>query len=295
MINFLGLSDRTSGLIRGKQISSKIENSEFFNSHESKVGKNQFSIMIRNHIPGIAELNKKNNKIIGYDILDMPVGDAFFRGAKDIQLKNYCHDVYDFFIVNNDLCKSELEQFIKKPIFVIPHHTTNTDYKKINLNKKVTKIGYVGLPEQLSQADKIINFCKEKNIDFVNVSPSTREKCDEIFMSLDIGLIFLDESSHSSTVIEAIKKYKPNTKLSNFQSYGIPTISIPYESFDQFGYNAYIKIQNIDELIENLNILIDDVDQRKFLSDSSYEVAKRFHIDEIVKLYKNIANDHRLL
>ena len=43
----------------------------------------------------------------------------------------------------------------------------------------------------------------------------------------------------------AIKKYKPNTKLSNFQSYGIPTISIPYESFDQFGYNAYIKIQNI--------------------------------------------------
>ena len=294
MINFLGMEGRTAGLIRGQQISSKIQDSEFILNTQNRVGKNKLTIVARNHIQAAASLNKANNKIVGYDICDMPIGDAIFRGAKDLHLKNYCHEIYDFFIVNNDACKSEIQGLIKKPVYVIPHHTTNLDQKKIVVKEKVTKIGYVGLPEQLSQAEKIVNFCSKKNVEFISVHPSTREECDKVFLSLDIGVIFVDESSHSAYIIDAIKKYKPNTKLSNFQSYGIPTISVPYESFEQFGGDAYVKIQNIDELIKSLNTLIDDFSQRKTLSERSYEVAKQFHIDEIVKLYKNIATNHGL-
>lgn len=295
MINFLGITNRTAAIIRGKQISSKIVNSEFIDNGDFRIGKNEVTIMIRNHANDSASLNKKRNKIIGYDICDMPVGDAYFRGVKNLQLKNYCHDVYDFFIVNNDVCKNEIAEFSHKPVYVIPHHTTNLDSKKIKINENVTKIGYVGLPEQLGQTDKIIKFCKEKHVEFINVHPKTREECDKIFMSLDIGVVFLDESSHSSHIVEAIKKYKPNTKLSNFQSYGIPTISVDYESYEQFGGNAYLKINNIDELFFQLDSLINDYNQRKVLSDVSYEIGKQFHIDEIIKLYKNSVNDLEII
>jgi hypothetical protein len=34
-------------------------------------------------------------------------------------------------------------------------------------------------------------------------------------------------------------KYKPNTKLTNFQSFGIPVISVSYESFVEFGLTLF--------------------------------------------------------
>jgi hypothetical protein len=286
MINFLGIAGRTAGLIRGEQISSKNEGSTYSDVTSSQVGTNKVSIIVRNHSSGAAALHKKSNKIVGYDICDMPVGDIFFRNSKDLRIKNYLHDVYDFYIVNNDLCADEARSYTNKPVFVIPHHTTNIDNKKIQINNPVKRIGYVGLPEQISHANLITNYCKSNDIEFVNIHPSSREECDRVFMSIDIGIIFFDEKTHSPILMDAIKKYKPNTKLSNFQSYGIPTISVEYESFNQFGENFYIKVKTLDEFFENLKTLIDDSTYRESLSNNSFSVAKKMHIDEIVLLYK---------
>jgi hypothetical protein len=291
MINFLGLNGRTSGLIRGEQIASKIEKSTYSDISSLYVGPNKVSIIVRGHSAKLASLHKKSNKIVGYDICDMPVGDILFRESKDLTIKNYLHDVYDFYIVNNDICANEAKTYTSKPVFVIPHHTANFENKKIEINSTVKRVGYVGLPEQISHASAIEDFCKKNNIEFINIHPSTREECDNVFMSIDIGIVFFDENTHSQLLMSAIKKYKPNIKLSNFQSYGIPTISVEYESYNQFGENLYIKVKTLNDFFENLKLLINDVDYRKSLSDNSYLIAKKTHIDEVALLYKKMVNE----
>ncbi len=157
MINFLGLSGRTAAIVRGQQVSSRIEGAEFFDVGHGKIGKNSISLMIRNCFMDAVTSNKRHKKLVGYDVADVLVGDVYFRKSKNLHLKHYHNDSFDFYVVNNDVCVSELREVTEKPIFVIPHHSVNFDNKKISVKENVKRIGYVGLPEQLSQSAKIQN------------------------------------------------------------------------------------------------------------------------------------------
>ncbi len=293
MITFIGMASRTSGYIRGIQMAQRI-GGQFIELGSNEKSKNKIVILLRNYSASVVDFYKKQGCIVGYDIADMPVGDAVFRGKKIDNLKDYAHQECDFFVVNNSLVKSDVQAVSNKPAYVIPHHTTNFDNLRAEFREKVKTVGYVGLPEQISAVKEIEEMCSAWNASFISVHPNTREECDDIFRKIDIGIVFAEhDGKMNEHVINLMKRYKPNTKLSNFQSYGIPTICIPYESYLEFGENACAFVPDKDHMLMQLNFLLSkDPTRRREMSDAAFEVGKKFHIDSIKKLYENISKDH---
>jgi hypothetical protein len=97
-----------------------------------------------------------------------------------------------------------------------------------------------------------------------------------------VGLIFLTREGYHENVL----KFKPNNKLSNFQSYGIPTIACGYQSFLEFGDEAFLKVDTLDEVFTALKKLTESYSLRKLLKDKGKENSKKFSLESISKLYK---------
>lgn len=299
MITFLGMPSRTSGEIRGRQIAERLHDSighksaRFVDVHNPDwkvLVQNEIALFVRTWEPNLArELARKGYKV-GYEVADMPVGDAVFRGAEVKDLSAYAHAECSFFIVNNHVQLGDMAQVTDKPCYVIPHHSTNFDGNAAPWRPIATKVGYVGLPEQLSAKGEIDELCKKHNVEFFSVHPNTREECDGVFRALDVGLVFAEsDSTMRPRVVELMKRYKPNTKLTNFQSYGIPTICTPYESYKEHGDGACTFVETKDEMLNALDTLLSNSNLRLVESNKAYAVGKRFHIDEIVKLYQKMA------
>lgn len=296
MITFVAYHDRASGKVRGMQIADRISGGQFvdLNSSVLKV-QNEFVILTRNYNANFVKHLKSSGHIVGYDINDMPVGDVVARNEKytfgGSSIKKYCHDECDFFIVNTDVAKSEVELVTAKPCFVIPHHNCNFDNEFVSLNSKVKRVGYVGLSEQLSKQTFITQFLHQLDIEFVAVHPTTRDECNSILKTLDIGIIYTDTDyfPNAQDAIKVSRAFKPNIKLANFQSYGIPTISVNYASYTQFGgEDAWIKIETLDELLQNIQSLITDDKLRAKISINSIINSKNYHVDLIAKQYENM-------
>jgi hypothetical protein len=251
---------------------------------------NEVVLFVRTWEPGLARRLKSKGYKVGYEVADMPVGDAVFRGADVKDLSAYAHPECDFYVVNNHVQLGDMAQVTDKAVYVIPHHSANYAGQAAPFRTKVARVGYVGLPEQLSNKESIEDYCKACDVEFVSVHPNTREECDAVFRSLDVGIVFAENDGvMRPRVVELMRRYKPNTKLTNFQSYGIPTICTPYESYKEHGGDACLFVDNQEELETFLSSLITNTSFRLDESNKAYAVGKQFHIDEIVKLYRKMA------
>jgi hypothetical protein len=99
------------------------------------------------------------------------------------------------------------------------------------------------------------------------------------------------KESIKSGVYERTIKYKPNTKLTNFQSFGIPTICLPYESYKQFGENQCIFVEDSEELENKIIEISSNEDLYFSLSKESVNVGEKYHISKIVEHYLRIKKD----
>jgi hypothetical protein len=90
---------------------------------------------------------------------------------------------------------------------------------------------------------------------------------------------------------DVFKNCKPNTKLSNYQSYGIVTLCNDSTSFKEFGNNSYLKHDNLEEFERNLKLLVQDRELRIEISNESYKHSKLLHINNVIKNYDNIIKD----
>jgi hypothetical protein len=294
MITFLGMGSRTSGEIRGRQVAQALGGSARFvdvhNPDWNVIQQNEIVLFVRTWEGNLARELKRRGYIIGYEVADMPVGDAVFRNAEVSDLSAYAHPECDFFVVNNHVQLGDMASVCSKPCYVIPHHSTNVSGKAAPFRTKPERVGYVGLPEQLSGRNELETLCKKYDVQFVSVHPNTREECDEVFRSLDIGVVFAEsDSTMRPRVVELMRRYKPNTKLSNFQAYGIPTICIPYESYKEHGGDACIFIETKEEMLQALEKLLINHSLRLVESYKAYTIGKHFHIDEILKIYHKMA------
>lgn len=296
MITFVGMASRTSGMIRGIQMASRLKGGQFIELRSMQPAVNDVVILLRNYDKATARHYKDKGHIVGYDIADMPVGDAYFRGERIDSISKYCHPECDFFIVNNDVCLEEVRNVTSRPAYVIPHHNTNFDRKRIPFRNESLRVGYAGLPEQVSHATELSKMLGERGAEFVSAHPNSREECDSLFMSIDIGIVFMDETAQTARagrgdLVALTKKYKPNTKLTNFQSYGIPTICVEYESYKQFGEEAYVKVETFDDACEELKMMLKDNDYRQHVGDKGFVVGQKFHIDDIAFKYEKLRGE----
>lgn len=282
---FIGLQERTSGLIRGVQLAKKF-GWKFYEQGDQRVlqERNETIIFIRSINLGLAKILRDLGNKVGFDLLDRPVADQHQLLSKELDWKIYQFDI-DFYIVNNTLTKEFLENQgkVSKPIYVIPHHTVNFESRKIRFNESVKNVGYIGLENQFSNKEIISKYLKDRNINFIMHHPNTREEVVDVMSTFDIGIVSVDDDN--SLWKKYIFGFKPNVKLSNFQSFGIPTIASPYSSFCEFGENQWLKANSIDEFIHNLDFLISDVKTRSELSRSSLVVGEKFHISNMYDYY----------
>ena len=207
MITFIGMASRSSGKIRGIQVSEKIPRlSNFLDINTGGFIKNpgfhKINIFVRLEVNRLAmdfpTMRAKGVKA-GFDLLDRPCADVhnMFKQGHDnpsIDWKKYHNQGLDFFIVNNTLTKNLLSEHVteNQKIYVIPHHSVNFENQKIVLRDEVKNIGYLGTEDQLSSFDKINNYCKSKNINLISCHPKTRVDCCNILKDLDVGIVHFE-------------------------------------------------------------------------------------------------------
>lgn len=283
------MQERTSGLIRGIQVSENIPGSSFIDSRNtSRLNSlsNETVIFIRSIDLSLARHLKDRGCQIGFDLLDRPVADhhAAQKDNRDgnISWRSYDHANIDFFIVNNFLYKDHLAKQVLKPIYVIPHHHVNNGNTFRNDPNRIKTVGYIGLADQLLGVDKLKDACSKLGLSFFMSHPNTQAECIRDLQKIDLGVIFIDGEGYRDSVL----KYKPNTKLTNFQSFGIPTIASAYQSFVEFGgENSWISSNSVDTTVSLLEALVLNSKERKEISDLAKLNSEKFEIQNLVKNY----------
>ena len=289
MISFICLPDRSSGEIRARQIASLISGSEVLNISHRQIPRNRTVIFVRQFDLSYCRELHRLGFVVGRDIADVPAWD--FLLDRGVTLGDYVIPECSFYIVNNTWYKDKMVSFGARNVFVIPHHSCNFEGARTCTGEKLETIGYLGLPEQLSRSREIEDYCNAVGLRFMSSDPKTRKDLVEKISQIDLGIIFLDETTMSRDKIEYTKCFKPNTKLTNFQSYGIPTVCIGYESFKEFGSGAYISVNRFEEVIEWIEKLTRDSSLRKDLSDSGIEASKSLSIDLIAESYRRLLSE----
>ena len=292
MITFIGLGRRTSGKIRGKQISDKIEGSNFFDYSEvaSNLDKiNKIVVVVRNRSLSIERHLKDRGHILGYDVLDSAGSDLYFRNKVSLHSDFIDNTLFSFYIVNNKLAQLQMyENFLhNEKAYVIPHHHVNfSQQRSYSGELDIKYAGYIGLPEQLTDRESIKSILQKYNITLLeNPGHDYKETCESL-SKIQLGI-----TNMKNEFTDTFKKCKPNTKLSNYQSYGIITLCNDSVSFKEFGNNSYFKHENLEEFEYHLKLLTKDKELRIKISDESYEHSKLLHIDNVVKNYDNIIKD----
>ena len=284
MITFVGLKNRSAGKIRGEQLANEMGGYfyDFSEIYTSNLPITKIVIIVRNRQDKDFEKALKDSGcIVGYDILDNPIGDFLFRDISP-DFSRYVDDKsFDFYITNNTENASELSKYTQKKIFVIPHHSVNFNKERSCNGQKIKKVGYLGLDYGNKKQKDIKDICDDLEIEYLCYSSNLKDECADFLKTLDAGIIFVDEESPGNI----IRKYKPNTKLINFQSFGIPVICSEYSSFLEFGDENYISVKTLNDVRESLKILISDKKKRADLSDRSFITGSRFHISQIIKDY----------
>lgn len=290
MITFCGFSYRSSGIVRGMQLAARIDGSKFLDIDALNYAhpQNNVVIYVRKFDENHAKFCKNLNLKVGYDVADNPVTDFLYGRVKEDDFSRYTHPTIDFYIVNNDVVLQKLQQHTDKKIYVIPHHNCNFD-KVHNRIQKPKTIGYIGLPEQSISQERLDDICKKFGLTFVVKDVTEHSKLDFAFSQIDIGLVFFEKDNEK--LKKKILDYKPGTKLSNFQSYGIPTICLPYESFKQFGENNCYFIDKFEEIEDHVANLVNDHDVYSSMSKNSILTGEKLHIDNVTKYYTDIVAD----
>ena len=299
MITFIGDKSRSSGQVRGVQISSVV-GGNFFDIHShSFIGEqqshswNRIAIFVRGFNQNIAkELKAKGHKV-GFDIIDRPVANLHNAQKSDpdvteIDWKILTNDLIDFYVVTNHKAKRRLLEALndKKPIYVIPHHCAPSSLEKKNHTLPRT-VGYVGLSDQLHNMKEIEKHVHSLGLNFFVGHPKDLNDCLKMLKKIDIGVIFLKRNNRTGYVLD----YKPNQKLSNFQCLGIPVVSCDYESFKEFGKSAYLSATTLDDVKQHLSELCSNEKLRDGLIEKGYKAASSVLLKNVAFTYQKMVRE----
>ena len=290
------MKSRSSGQVRGIQLLDPLKGNFYDTETRSFIGDPGFHktiVFVRSFEPGMAHQLKQRGHIIGFDVIDRAVSNLHILqrsqpNATDIDWSTLAHGLIDFYIVNNTKSGDALWPHVnkKQKVYVIPHHAAT--YELVEREDKKPKIvGYVGLPDQIDHSEKIEEHVKDLGLEFMSGHPRTREESCEMLSMIDIGIVFLERNNRTAYVLD----YKPNQKLSNFQCFGIPTVICDYDSFKEFGDNAFLLSETIDDALESITRIVKDDELRKDLRARGYEAGKNLLRDYVSLYYRRMVSE----
>lgn len=170
-------------------------------------------------------------------------------------------------------------------IINIPEHHCN--FKRVRRSRKtITTVGCIGtsgsfrnLPEELKEK------LAQRGMEFLECQRFfTREDVVNFYLSIDIQIVW-------RPYVEKRKDILLNPlKLVNASSFGIPTIKYE-EPADREMSGCYIPVRTLDEFLVQLDKLRSDPKLYDQYAKRCIEKSEEYHIDNIAKLYRNLAND----
>ena len=167
---------------------------------------------------------------------------------------------------------------IPNKLILIPQHHCNFDRKKRerieikNIGEIKTRFPVSYSLEEITKKMNNADFDFKQNIIFRN-----RQDVVNFYKQIDIQIIWRPKRQH----------LKNPLKIINAASFGIPTIAYPEKGFKEVeGY--YIRVKTFDELIEKAKELRNDPALYSYYSKKGIELAEKYHIDNIAKLYKQL-------
>lgn len=287
------MPERSSGQIRGLQIAEKI-GGNFFNKNSVNIPASidnihNSCVFVRDINLSHARYLKRAGRQIAYDLLDRPVSDLHIqqqtnKNSLEVDWSRYVHDCIDIFIVNNKNCYDKLASLINnnQKIVIIPHHIITGNIVLKNTKKEIKNVGYLGIADQIHDCEKIKIFCNSIGLEFITENISEKNKCIDFLKNIDIGIVFINKDNRTDYVL----KYKPNTKLTNFQAFGIPSVCCEYSSFSEFApSNSFLSVNSTKDMLKSIGLILNNEQKRNELIEKSLQNAKRFTINEISKIY----------
>ena len=252
---------RPSGIVRGKQIADYLGGK--FNPTEG--WENDVKIFIK---PRSLRYVKDGDYV---DILDdLPIYTKLLKTRPGIKVIAMSTSHYDW-----------LKSILPNEIIHIPHAHVNFDKFRRD-RKEIINCGYIGTnkPYHIKINEEIgIQLAKVglKFIPFFNYT--TREEIINFYKQIDIQVIGYFNFNNDNPAYH-------EKKIVDAMSFGIPTIAgskLGYKDVEGF----YISVNNMDELVKEANRLKDPEIYNQW-SDKIIKKSDKYHISEIVKLYKKL-------
>src|SRR3990167_7680974 len=255
---------RVSSIIRGEQIAAYMGNARL---NPEKGYENDVCIYVKPHI-----YPENDYKFEKHSYIDIHDGFSLRH-----TLRKYpevgCISI-------SDHATYVLKQYIKNKIVTIPHHHCNFERMTRERNK-IKKVGITGSFQAFPFVPDIIkDGLKARGIlyeEYSNFYPRT--SVARFHYSLDIHLVWRPWRKQLSSPL----------KVTNAMAFGVPTIAL---NIDEPSYKevegCYIGVKTVEEWLEALDRLIADPKLYKIMSDKCFEMAEKYHIENIAKLYEEL-------
>lgn len=175
-----------------------------------------------------------------------------------------------------------LSEKYKNNIVLIPQHHCNFN-KELRPEREVKVAGWCGAHQAFYPfEDEIREKLKKIGIELrVQYNYKKHEDVVRFYKEMDIQIAWRVSYSFNQML-------KNPLKLSNAGSFGIPTIAMPEPNFMKEYNNYFFSIRTINELVHIAYQLKLDQNMYNDMAKKCMDVADRYHISNIAKLYKKL-------
>jgi hypothetical protein len=206
-----------------------------------------------------------------YDPLDHYAWRDVGRGAPHL----------DAFIGANLTHAVFLQHRFGRPAVEIPHHHCNFDELRIPAGRTPPTLGFISTPDHWPENRRMV-----ARLGLPVVSNVSRKgeggfaRLIDAYLSVDVGFTWRMKSDKL--------RFNCANKLTNFMSFGIPSVQTPESGFLEYGrhgetcFYAHTK----HDFVELLRYVASDPDLRRRMGDACYEAARPFHISRIAERYR---------
>lgn len=165
----------------------------------------------------------------------------------------------------------------------IPQQHCNFERLK-RIRREIMTVGIIGalnaiayLPKGLKEA------LAQRGMELIEFSKfTTRQDVVNFYMDIDVQIVWRPYFDYSRDIL-----MNP-LKIVNASSFGIPTIAYSEPVFEEMS-GCYIPVHTLDEFLTNLDNLRSHPDLYDEYSKRCLEKAKKYHIEKIAQLYKNLS------
>lgn len=256
---------RVSSRVRGEEIKAALKEEAVLNPETTNPG--DVNIYVKPVSLGVVGQG---------DYLDFLDGGHYEAGLKsrpDIKI-----------IACTDYSKQVLSALYPNEIVLIPHHHINFERRHRD-RSEVVNIGYIGSysPKAERHYRWINAKLKEIGLEFnleTNFEYKGREDAVQTYLNSDIFIV-------QNWWIDDVNPHKIPTKIINAMSFGVPVIAHPRAGYREIE-GRYLRASNLDELIDAIESLQNHKTLYKQMAEDGRKFAEKYHIENIIKLYKEL-------